>query len=213
MAGQGWPRGNGFDDEKKAWFVAALRGGETVLGACALVGISNRTAYNHRNRDPEFARLWSLAQRVTSCPAELAAFERAVGVEEPVYAYGKFSHMRTRRSDALLIALLKAQHPRRFGNAAGLHDARAKIERKVAARLARVLAPLFESIEAELSELRTVRSGKSADPAVNFVNPSAAAPDGPPRRPRRGKRRSATRLDTARRRAGGSETFEETRFS
>jgi hypothetical protein len=213
MAEQGRPRSDGFDGEKKAWFVAALRAGETVLGACALVGISNRTAYNHRNRDPEFARLCSLAQRVTRCPAELAAFERAVGVEEPVYAYGKFSHMRTRRSDALLIALLKAQHPRRFGAAAGLRGARAKIERKVAARLARELAPLFESSEAELSALRTVRSGESGDPAVNFVNPPAAASQSPARRPRRGKRRAATRLDTARRRAGEPKTFEESRFS
>jgi hypothetical protein len=213
MAGQGRPRSDGFDGERKAWFVAALREGETVLGACALVGISNRTAYNHRARDPEFARLWSLAQRVTRCPAELAAFERAVGVEEPVYAYGKFSHMRTRRSDALLIALLKARHPKRFGNAAGLRGARARIERKVAARLARAMAPLFESIEAELNKLRTVRSGKSGNAAVNFVNPSAAASDSPARRPRRGKRRPATRLETARRRAGGPETFEESRFS
>lgn len=207
MAGTGRPRSDGFDGEKKAWFVAALREGETVLGACALVGISNRTAYNHRDRDPDFARLWSLAQRVTRCPAELAAFERAIGVEEPVYAYGKFSHMRTRRSDALLIAMLKAQHPKRYGNAAGLRGARARIERKVTARLARAMAPLFESIEAELEDLRTVRSGKSGDPAVNFVNSPGTPSGGRAHRPRRGKRPPATRLDTARRRAGEPETF------
>ena len=64
-----------------------------MLAASAIVGISARTAYRHRERDPDFARDWDLARRMAKTPLELAAFERGVtGIEEPVYRYGKLSH-------------------------------------------------------------------------------------------------------------------------
>jgi hypothetical protein len=37
------------------------------------------------------------------------------GIEEPVYAYGKFSHMRVKRSDAIFRMLLIASNPAKYG--------------------------------------------------------------------------------------------------
>ncbi len=184
------PRSDGFGEEKKLYFLAALRHGYAVLTACRLVGVSNRTAYNHRRDDPDFARDWALARRMHNLPLELEAFGRAVdGVKEPVYAYGKFSHDRVRRSDRLLVALLAAENPEKFGRTAG-----ARGQGKLAKRIER-LAERLETLEARLEagEVRTVRSGG----IVNFVNR---------REPRsRGERRPlASRLATARRRASGA---------
>src|SRR3954464_11996679 len=109
-------RSDGFGAERRLYFLAALRQGYSVLDACALVGISNRTAYNHRKADPAFARDWALARRATTLPLELAAFARAVdGVQEPVYAYGRLPHVRVRHSDALLARLLAADQPEKYG--------------------------------------------------------------------------------------------------
>ena len=86
-------RHDGFGEERKLLFLTALRQGASVLHACALVGISNRTAYNHRRRDPGFAKAWRLSRGAHTLPLELVAFQRAVeGVEEQVYRHGKHPH-------------------------------------------------------------------------------------------------------------------------
>jgi len=174
-------RGDGFGEERKRLFCAALRQGYPVLDACALVGISNRTAYNHRGKDPAFARDWDLARRVSTLPLELVAFQRAVdGVEEPVFAYGRFSHMRVRYSDPLLARLLIADQPEKFGTAGGRRSA------KRLKQLARRVEALERRLEA--SQMRGVRSAE----AVKVVKPPA------PRR--RGRDGGNWRLAAARRR-------------
>ena len=142
-------RGDGFSQDRKRLFLLALRNGESVLGACALVGISNRTAYNHRSRDPEFAREWRLARQMMSFPAELLAYERAVGVEEQVYAYGKPTHVRTRSSDMLLAKLLIAENPQKYGRAAGLAAERQRIERRIERKVAKLVRRLIAEPSAE----------------------------------------------------------------
>jgi hypothetical protein len=188
-------RGDGFGEERKRMFLLALRSGEGVLAACRAVGISNRTAYNHRRDNPEFARQWALARGMATLPLDLALYERAVeGVEEPVYFYGKLSHVRRRRSDALLGRLLAAEKPAKYGRSAS-----AQAQGKLAKRLKR-LSRRLEALEARLeeSDLRTVRSGGEA---VNFVNHAAPSADAPIRRGSRGKSRPGWRLSAARRRA------------
>jgi hypothetical protein len=190
-------RGDGFSDERKLCFLAALRHGYSVLAACRLVGISNRAAYNHRRDDPDFARDWALARRMYALPLDLEAFRRAVdGVEEPVYAYGKLSHVRVRRSDSLLVALLAAEKPAKFGRTAG-----ARAQGKLAKRIKRV-ATRLDAIEARLDadDLRIVRSAET----VNFVNRPTAAFASDSRRSRRGGTIVASRLATARRRAAAA---------
>jgi hypothetical protein len=176
-------RSDGFGAERKRLFLAALREGYGVLDACALVGVSNRTAYNHRAADAGFARDWDLARRASTLPLELVAFQRAVdGVEEPVYAYGRFSHMRIHRSDALLARLLVAEMPEKYGRAVG--DGIGKRLKRLRQRI--------EAIEQrlEMAQVRSVLSGNG----VKIVKPSS---------PRRGGRNAGSwRLAAARRRSG-----------
>lgn len=137
------PRHDGFCEERKRLFLVSLRRGDSVLTACALVGISNRTAYRHRERDPDFARAWELARRMHTMPLELAAFERGVtGIEEPVYRYGKLSHTRRHLSDGALMKLLAAEQPDKYGRAAGLGPLIEKLEKEFDKRIAHEIAEL-----------------------------------------------------------------------
>ena len=190
-------RCDGFGEERKLLFLAALRHGHSVLAACRLVGVSNRTAYNHRRDDPDFARDWALARRMSILPLELVAFERAVdGLEEPVYAYGKPSHVRVRRSDSLLVALLAAEKPEKFGRGVG-----ARAQGRLAKRLKR-LARRVEALEGRLEAERSLTARNTE--TVNFMNRPETLPVRPSRRVRRDRKPAATRLATARRRAWGA---------
>jgi hypothetical protein len=164
-------RSDGFDGPKRQYFLIALSKGESVLGACRLVGISNRTAYNHRDRDPQFARDWELARAKSWLPVELAAYERAIiGIEEPVYRYGKLSHKRRHLSDSLLGKLLVAEKPRKYGRGAGLRSQRKWLKKQIAAQVAAAIGPLAERLQ-----------------TVNVVNPLASPDSAPISRARRGK--------------------------
>ncbi len=163
-------RGDRFGDEQKRLFLVALRNRETVLAACRLVGVSNRTAYNHRQSDPEFARYWDLARKMARLPLELVAFERAVvGIAEPVFVQGRHSHNRRRYSDGLLRLLLEGEQPDKYGRGARARAQSAKLEEHIAARVVEQLATLLAR-------------------AVNVVNPvpgekiELSQRDNPPRR-------------------------------
>lgn len=173
------PRSDGFSAEDKRLFIVALRSGETVLSACALVGISNRTAYNHRNRDPVFARDWRLARQMSRMPLEIAAYQRGViGVEEPIHAYGRRLGTRVRRSDSLLRTLLIAERPKKYGPRAGIKSERKRAEKRIEAAVAPLRAAL-EAAQADLAALKAAAAEPPVPQIVNFVNPSprgAAAP-------------------------------------
>jgi len=150
------PRHDGFSAERKHLFLVALRRGDSVLAACALVGISARTAYRHRERDPAFARDWDLARRMAKTPLELAAFERGVtGIEEPVYRYGKLSHTSRRLSDAALLKLLAAEQPEKYGRAAGLGPLLERLENRIDAQAAAKVAALGETLRDEIVDFVT----------------------------------------------------------
>ena len=191
-------RHDGFSAERKLLFLALLRDGTSVLDACALAGVSNRTAYNHRHRDPAFARDWGLAVRTYRLPLELAAYQRGVeGIEEPVYAYGKQVGTRRHYSDALLRMLLAGEKPRKYGRRAGLNADRKWLTKTIAA----VIAPYKAELDAALAELAALKA-KAAEPAppqiVKFVNPRPRRP----KTPTAHVRRAEVRPEPAR--AGGS---------
>ena len=198
-------RRDGFSAERKQLFLTALRSGYGVLEACALVGVSNRTAYNHRDRDPVFAGDWGLAVRMFRAPLELAAFQRGVeGIEEPVFHHGRQVGTRRRYSDALLKTLLAGEKPRKYGRRAGLVADRKWLTKTIAA----VIAPYKAELDAALAELAALKA-EAAEPAppqiVNFVNPRPRRPRAPQARVRRGE----VRLEPARAGAsGGSEISE-----
>jgi hypothetical protein len=122
-----------------------------VFAACATIGIAARTAYRHRERDPEFARNWDLARRMARMPLELAAFERGVtGIEEPVYRYGKLSHTNRRLSDAALMKLLAAEQPEKYGRAAGLGPLLDRLETRIDTQVAAEVTALGETLRGEI---------------------------------------------------------------
>lgn len=178
-------RHDGFSAERKQLFLTALRDGASVLDACALVGVSNRTAYNHRDRDPAFARDWGLAVRTHRLPLELAAYQRGVeGIEEPVYHHGKQVGTRRHYSDALLKTLLAGDKPRKYGRRAGLNADRKWLTKTIAA----VIAPYKAELDAALAELVALKAEAAAPPppqVVNFVNPRPRRPKAPAPRPHR----------------------------
>jgi len=167
-------RHDGFDPERKLLFLTALRQGASVLDACALVGISNRTAYNHRRRDHAFAEAWRLARGARKLPLELVAWQRAVeGVEEQVYRYGKPTHVRTHYSDSLLRLLLAGEQPGKYGRRAALLPDLQWLSRMVTDCVGGQTAPLQAALAAALDEIGVLKARLEAPPAqiVNFMNP------------------------------------------
>lgn len=136
-------RKDAFTGRRKRKFLKALTKTGCALDACRIVGISNRTAYNHYDSDPEFARLWRLALEMAGTDIELLAWERAVnGVEEEVIQYGKVVGTRLRRSDAMLRLLLQGSNRKKYGPRPGfsrkrlLKHERKRMEREMYAQMA-----------------------------------------------------------------------------
>lgn len=101
-----------FDEKRRERFLALLSQGDTVAFACARVGISRETAYNHRERDPLLAAAWAEAEEAGTQAMEQEAYRRAVhGVDEPVFWKGEPVGTVRRYSDFLLIFLLKSRRP------------------------------------------------------------------------------------------------------
>jgi hypothetical protein len=171
-------RHDGFGEARKLLFLTALRRGASVLEACALIGISNRTAYNHRRRDPGFAERWRLARGAHKLPLELVAWQRAVeGVEEQVYRHGKPSHVRTHYSDSLLRLLLAGEQPGKYGRRAALLPDLQWLTRMVGDCISGETAPLEAALVVALDEIAALKSQLQA-PAqiVNSMNPHVVRP-------------------------------------
>ncbi|MEA3054082.1 MAG: hypothetical protein QOG72_2985 [Sphingomonadales bacterium] len=194
MAEERAQRQDGFTDERKRLFLAAIAQGDSVLAACARVGVSNRTAYNHRRIDPDFARGWALARRASRLPLDLLVFMRAVdGTAETVIVNGVERRVTRPPSDYLLARLLEGEKPELYGRTAGI-----RAQGKLRKRLKR-LAARIEALEAE-----RMRSTRNPD-FVNFVN----RPERPSRRVpaprRRGEQAPGWRLAAVRRRLAAAD--------
>lgn len=83
--------------KKEAWkdrFIARLTESPNVTAACAAAGIGRTAAYEHREKDAEFAQRWEEAIEAAVDVLEDVARERALTI-----------------SDTLLIFLLKSHRP------------------------------------------------------------------------------------------------------
>jgi hypothetical protein len=100
-------RFDGWTAAKQRRFLAALGDTGCVRDGCRMVGMSKTSAYRLRARSAEFAAEWDRALMMAGTVLEQVAFQRAViGIEEPVWHYGKFMGMRRRYSDGLLRLLI-----------------------------------------------------------------------------------------------------------
>jgi hypothetical protein len=78
----------------RAVFLRALAKSPSVTAACRAAGVPRMTAYDHRERDPEFAAKWDSALNESLDTLEAALYQRAL--KDDTYAG---------------IALLKAHRP------------------------------------------------------------------------------------------------------
>lgn len=86
-----------------------------VTAACVAVGIPRRSAYEHRDQFPEFKAAWEEAKDTAADALEAEARRRAVEGEEQTWTDKDGNeHTSVRRSDALLIFLLKGNKPDKF---------------------------------------------------------------------------------------------------
>ncbi|KTE17304.1 hypothetical protein [Sphingopyxis sp. H115] len=112
-------RKDGWSPDRQRAFIETLADCGSVVTAAQRVGMSESSAYRLR-RSPgaeAFDRAWSAAIDAASKKLLDAAFERAlVGTDEPVFDRdGNRVGRRLRQSDRLLMFLLRAYAPDRFG--------------------------------------------------------------------------------------------------
>lgn len=100
--------------EWRAAFIARLRGTGTVRYAATAAGVSRQTVYEWRDRDPDFAREWDDAIADATEALEAAARARALS-----------------GSDKLLMFLLKAQRPDKYGDRLHIEHSIQKRKRQV----------------------------------------------------------------------------------
>jgi hypothetical protein len=97
-------------------FLAQLRETGNVSAAARAAGTCRSRCYEWRQRDRDFAAAWADALEEAADRLEMEAFRRAVtGVDEDRFFQGSAVGEVTRYSDSLLMFLLRARRPGRFG--------------------------------------------------------------------------------------------------
>lgn len=101
-------RHDGWTVARQNQFIESLTRTGCVLDACRMAAISSTSAYNHRQRDPDFDERWGLALRRAKTPIGEVAWKRAVdGVEQEVWYHGKVVGKRTRHYSDVLRLLIQ----------------------------------------------------------------------------------------------------------
>ena len=101
-------------------FLSWLAETGSVLRACERAGVGRSSVYRWRAADPDFAADWAAAEAEAADRLEDEAMRRAMeGVAVPVFYKGEQVGERRQYSDRLLILLLKARRPERYGRPAG----------------------------------------------------------------------------------------------
>ena len=97
-------------------FLAQLRETGNVSAAARVAGTCRSRCYEWRRRDRVFAAAWADALEEAADRLEMEAFRRAVrGVGEERFFQGSVVGEVTHYSDSLLMFLLRARRPGRFG--------------------------------------------------------------------------------------------------
>src|SRR5690606_23289223 len=109
------------DAERKRKFLDAYRELHTIKAACQATGISRSTHHYWLASDPDYAELYEYARQDVSDTLEAEAWRRGYeGVERIKYYKGKEIGREREYSDQLLLVLLKANAPEKFGEKAVL---------------------------------------------------------------------------------------------
>tara|TARA_R110002096_G_scaffold357389_3_gene550674 strand:+ start:1744 stop:2220 length:477 start_codon:yes stop_codon:yes gene_type:complete len=98
-------------------FLEAIAAGEKAGVSAEIAGAGRRTFYRWRTEDTKFAAAWEQASAAPKNELEHEALRRAVkGVEKPVYRGGEIVGHITDYSDSMLMFLLKAHYPEKYGS-------------------------------------------------------------------------------------------------
>jgi len=120
-------RHDGFTAKKRRRFFATLARTGCISDAAKSARISTTTVDRWRRKEERFAKLCAMALEWASTKIELLAWERGVtGIEEPVYACGKFSHMRIKRSDSIFRMIMIASDPAKYARMGAVAGQRGK---------------------------------------------------------------------------------------
>ena len=96
-------------------FLAQLAMIGNVTQACEAAQICKPTAYNLRNKDPEFAAEWEHAEQKAILRLEAEAWRRGVeGVDKPIIYQGEIMGTFKEYSDRMLELLLKGNAPDKY---------------------------------------------------------------------------------------------------
>ncbi len=102
-------------------FCELIAEGWSVSAACRVVGIHRSAAYRLRDAHPEFRSAWAEAWESGADMLEDTARELAIeGSLVPVYWQGKVVGHQRRRSEMLLMLLLRGRRPEVFRDHAGI---------------------------------------------------------------------------------------------
>lgn len=113
---------------RQAEFIEAFAHYGNIVRACKMTKIPRRTVYNWKGRDakgeyldPEFMKLYELAREEAVAVLEAEAWHRAVeGDVMPMTVAGKREEV-MRKSDTMLIFLLKAHAPAKYRERYDIH--------------------------------------------------------------------------------------------
>lgn len=185
-------RRDAFAGEKRRKFLKALAKTGCIAEACRAARISRETAYAHERQDPEFARHCEMARAMSETEVELEAWQRGViGIEEPVFAYGKMVGTRVRRSDAILRLLLQGSNLKKYGPQPRISRQRIlkaerkemekEAERKAEARVMKIIQEVIRRREAEQREDAAPAAAAEEEQEVSdSASDSSDSSDSPP---------------------------------
>jgi hypothetical protein len=112
------PRHDGWTAERQIRFIEAVAATKCVDEACRIVGMSDTSAYELRNRPcgAAFARAWDLALELKLDRVEQAAIERSInGVVRPIFYKGEQVGEYRHYDERLTMFLLRSRRPQRYG--------------------------------------------------------------------------------------------------
>ncbi len=109
----------GFSPDQAA-FLSNIANGKTTSAAADAAAIDIAWPFRWRDENRKFASAWKAADAAGADLIEEEAFRRAVkGVEKPVYRAGEVVGHVADYSDTMLMFLLKARRPERYGPRVG----------------------------------------------------------------------------------------------
>lgn len=102
-----------FTVRARATFLVALAETCNVTEACRTADITRTAVYVHRNKDPDFAAQWDVAEQMAADRLEREAWRRGVeGYDKPIIHQGEITGTYREYSDRMLEILLKGHRPK-----------------------------------------------------------------------------------------------------